>query len=210
MSSERSDGPGSSESRRLKQSARARRALNAAVCRKLQAVTGGGGGGDDRQNEEETAQFRRQRYKEQRRLEAEEGPDITYPKDDVAEEYGQNGRVAECGSEAEDSESDGVSDEDEEESVVEIFERLVRESEERGSAGQVQGECEREQELMLVIRRIDMEDQELENRREAVSLAGTELEPPSAEGGEEHERGPGDEDSGKVVQDRVHQRQRVC
>lgn len=130
MSSERSEGPGSSESRRLRESARARRALNAAVNRKLQTVVDG-----VLQNEEETAKVKRLRYKEQRRL--EEAPDIITPKDDEAEDHEQ--RVDECRSETtgDDSESDDYSEDEEEEeeleeSLVEIFARLVKDQQSEG------------------------------------------------------------------------------
>ena len=70
MSSDRSDdGPGSSESRRIKESARARRALNAAICRKLDIYLSG-----IEAEERETAEVRRQRYREMRRLEEAKDP----------------------------------------------------------------------------------------------------------------------------------------
>lgn len=130
MSSERSEGPGSSESRRLRESARARRALNAAVNRKLQTFVDG-----VLQNEEETAKVKRLRYKEQRRL--EEAPDIISTNDEEAEDHEQ--RVDECRSETtgEGSESDDYSEDEEdeeelEESLVEIFARLVKDQESDG------------------------------------------------------------------------------
>lgn len=159
VSTDRSfDGPGSSESRRLKESARARRRLNAAVCRKLEnhliseVEVGDGQNGDNvdgiDDDDEESAKVRRQRYKDQRQF--EEGPDISSWLKNAAEdiENDQNGRIVingegECLLEGNDnaaaSESDGESDEEEEaeeeeelivESVSEFFERLVRETEE--------------------------------------------------------------------------------
>lgn len=124
------EGPGSSESRRLKQSARARRALNAAVCRKLQCFLTG-----DLQNAAD-ANAKRLRFSQQRQLDRE--GDESSVKD---EEEVECGRVDDDDGDKSESDEDFESDDDEdgavsdeevleelEESLVELLARLPRES----------------------------------------------------------------------------------
>lgn len=157
VSTDRSfDGPSSSESRRIKASARARRALNAAVCRKLQNHLNGGdddsggGGGDGGGAEDDAAKVKRQMYKEQRQIDEgdDEGPDIGCPKDEVEDNVNGGGAVVDLnggGGGGGESESEGEYDEEEDSedeelledlTLVEFFERLAqRDAEEEAEEG---------------------------------------------------------------------------
>lgn len=148
VSSDRSPGPGSAESRRLRENARARKALNAAVCRKLAVLTQRELEAQEREAESRSMVSTATGQQRDPQGEGEEQADIglcstTTTEDEGVERNGKGGETTtveneeevvvnceECEVEGEEDLDEEVEEEEEEleESVVEFFERLMRES----------------------------------------------------------------------------------